>query len=116
MSMTAQARPRRDERRIDRRVLVGVDTHKYVHVAVALDELGAVVGNLTIPADRAGYDRLLIWAQDLGQVVAFGIEGTGSYGAALASAARRRGHRVVEVARPDRRERRLRGKNDVLDA
>jgi transposase len=48
--------------------------------------------------------------------MAFGIDGTGSYGAGLASLARSRGHRVVEVARPDRRERRLRGKNDLLDA
>lgn len=48
--------------------------------------------------------------------MAFGIEGTGSYGAALASLVRRRGHRVIEVARPDRRDRRLHGKNDLLDA
>jgi hypothetical protein len=99
-----------------RRVVIGVDTHKHVHVAVALDELGTILGDLSIPADRAGYERLLDWAASHGRVVAFGIEGTGSYGAALTSAVRRRGHRVVEVARPDRRERRLNGKNDLLDA
>jgi transposase len=118
--MTAPTHSRRDHphrpRGNRRPVVVGVDTHKYVHVAVALDELGTVLADLTVPAERAGYERLLAWAQDLGQVVAFGIEGTGSYGAALASLTRRRGHRVVEVARPDRRERRLRGKNDLLDA
>jgi transposase len=115
--MAASTHPRRDHLRENRlRIVVGVDTHKYVHVAVALDELGTVLADLTVSAERAGYDRLLAWAQELGQVVAFGIEGTGSYGAALASLVRRRGHRVVEVARPDRRERRLRGKNDLLDA
>jgi len=110
--MTAPSPTRRDRSR----VVIGVDTHKYVHVAVALDELGTVLANLTITADRPGYEQMLSWATGLGRVVAFGIEGTGSYGAALSSAARRRGHRVVEVARPDRRERRLRGKNDLLDA
>lgn len=107
-SMTAP--PRR------RRVVIGVDTHKYVHVAVALDELGVVLGDIAVPVERSGYERLLGWAEDLGKVVVFGIEGTGSYGAAFTGAVRRRGHDVVEVSRPDRRERRLRGKNDLLDA
>jgi len=40
----------------------------------------------------------------------------GSYGAALTSFVRRHGHKVIEVARPDRRLRRLNGKSDTLDA
>lgn len=48
--------------------------------------------------------------------MAFGIEGTGSYGAGVASHLHRQGHRVIEVNRPDRRERRLNGKSDSLDA
>jgi transposase len=99
-----------------RRVVVGVDTHKYVHVAVALDDLGTVLGDTAAAADRSGYERLLEWASGMGSIIAFGIEGTGSYGAGLASLVRRRGHKVVEVARMDRRDRRLRGKNDLLDA
>lgn len=98
------------------RVVIGVDTHKYVHVAVALDELGTVRGDTAVPADRSGYERLLAWAGGMGKIAAFGIEGTGSYGAGLASLVRRRGHKVIEVARMDRRDRRLRGKNDLLDA
>jgi transposase len=43
----------------------------------------------------------------------FAIEGTGSYGAGLTAAVRRRD---VEVLRTDRRDRRLRGKSDTLDA
>jgi transposase len=122
-SMTQHPESRRDDQqsadepaRAHRRLMVGVDTHKYVHVAVALDEHGARVGELSIAVDAAGYRLLEAWASGLGQVLAFGVEGTGSYGAALASMLRRHGHRVVEVARPDRRDRRLRGKNDLLDA
>ncbi|WP_280507740.1 transposase [Nocardia flavorosea] len=48
--------------------------------------------------------------------MAFGVEGTGSYGAILASFLRRTGHKVVEAGRPDRRQRRLNGKSNTLDA
>lgn len=99
-----------------RRVTIGVDTHKHVHVAVALDEPGTRLGDIAISVDRAGYEHLLEWAGSLGKVQAFGIEGTGSYGVALASHTRRNGHKVIEVVRPDRRERRINGKSDVLDA
>ena len=34
-----------------RKVIVGVDTHKHVHVAVAIDQLGARLGDLTVSAD-----------------------------------------------------------------
>ena len=47
---------------------------------------------------------------------AFGIEGTGSYGAGLARAVHRAGHHVVEVNRGDRRTRRAAGKSDTIDA
>jgi transposase len=44
------------------------------------------------------------------------VEGTGSYGAALARYLRAEGVTVVEVDRPDRRSRRRCGKSDPLDA
>ena len=99
-----------------RRVVIGVDTHKYVHVAVALDELGTRLGEQHVPSNREGYARLEVWATTLGRVRAFGIEGTGSYGAGLTSFLRRQGHRVIEVNRGDRRSRRANGKSDTLDA
>lgn len=99
-----------------RRVTVGVDTHKYVHVAVALDAVGGVIDARSFTADRAGYDQLISWAAGLGRKLTFAIEGTGSYGAGLTAAVRRRGIGVVEVMRTDRRDRRLRGKSDTLDA
>jgi transposase len=99
-----------------RRIVVGVDTHKYAHVAVALDQLGAVIDRITISVDRAGYSHLQQWAGELGEHVEFGVEGCGSYGAGLVSHLRRAGHRVLEVNRPDRRIRYLRGKDDTIDA
>jgi len=97
-------------------VVIGVDTHKYVHVAAAMDTVGGIVGTLTIPTDTGGFQQLLDWAGTFGRVLAFGIEGTGSYGATLTSFLRRSGHRVVEAGRPDRRLRRMNGKSDTLDA
>ena len=44
------------------------------------------------------------------------MEGTGSYGAELARALTKEGIRVLEVMRPNRQGRRLKGKSDPLDA
>ena len=97
-------------------IVVGVDTHKHTHTAVALDALGARLGTMTAPVDREGYLRIETWARAFGPVRAFGVEGTGSYGAGLSRALREAGHRVLEVNRPDRSARRRRGKDDPLDA
>ena len=100
-----------------RRVVIGVDTHKHVHVAVALDAIGGRLDAQSFAADRSGYEQLLEWALAFGaKQVTFAIEGTGSYGAGLTAAVRRRDVGVVEVVRTDRRDRRLRGKSDTLDA
>ena len=39
-------------------VTIGVDTHKDVHVAVALDALGRWLAELATPATAAGYQQL----------------------------------------------------------
>ena len=85
------------------KVIVGVDTHKHLHVAVAIDTRGVRLGEQSFAADAGGYHALMTWASTLGRIEAFGIEGTGSYGAGLARAVRRAGHRVAEVNRGDRR-------------
>jgi transposase len=95
-------------------VAIGVDTHKDVHVAVALDGLGTQLDSREIPTTLAGYRGLLSWAQELG-VPAFAIEGTGSYGAGLVRFLERAGVAVYECERPRRLERR-RGKSDLIDA
>ena len=99
-----------------RKVIVGVDTHKHVHVAVAIDSWGIRLRDQAFVADSRGYQALITWAETHGRIEAFGIEGTGSYGAGLARAVRRARHRVVEVNRGDRRTRRAAGKSDTIDA
>ena len=99
-----------------RKVIVGVDTHTHVHVAVAIDTWGIRLGDRSCAADSDGYQQLITWAERHGRVAAFGIEGTGSYGAGLARAVRRAGHQVLEVNRGDRRTRRIAGKSDPVDA
>ena len=56
------------------------------------------------------------WSRGLGEIHAFGIEGTGSYGAGVARFLTSRGHTVVEVNRPDRSTRYRKGKSDPTDA
>jgi transposase len=98
------------------RVTVGVDTHKDLHVAAAHDQLGRRLATTQVPASGAGYAELLAWARALGEVEAWGVEGTGSYGAGLARFLAAHGQHVVEVNRPDRAARRRHGKSDAVDA
>jgi transposase len=62
------------------RVTVGVDTHGDVHVACAKDQLGRNLAATRVATTPAGYQGLLDWARGLGQVEAFGVEGTGCRG------------------------------------
>lgn len=97
-------------------LVVGVDTHKDVHVARAKDTLGRLLGERSVPATAPGFRELLAWARALGEVTSFGVEGTSSYGAGLARYLRREGVAVVEVIRPNRQARRRNGKSDPADA
>ena len=82
-------------------VIIGVDTHKDQHVAVAIDGLGGVVDQPRfLAANPGGYAELLAWANNLGVIHSFGVEGCGSYGSGLAKFLRRHDHTVYEVARP----------------
>jgi transposase len=97
-------------------VVLGVDTHKDVHVAAVSTAVGAMLATSSFPATAQGYSNLLEWARRYGVVGRAGVEGTGSYGAALARYLSREGVTVIEVNRPDRAMRRSRGKTDVVDA
>lgn len=97
-------------------IIIGVDTHKETHAAVAINTQGARLGALSIPANPKGYQELERWALSFGKVLAFGIEGTGSYGAGLSRALLAQGYRVIEVTRPHRQLRYSQGKTDSLDA
>jgi transposase len=94
----------------------GVDTHQDLHVAAALDQLGRVLGTESFATTIAGYRQLLSWLRRHGQLDKVGVEGTGSYGAALARQLAAAGVEVLEVARPNRQVRRRFGKTDVVDA
>jgi len=93
-------------------VTVGVDSHKDVHVAAAVDQLGRILGTTQAPTTLRGYHQLERWAQGLGQVERFGIEGTGSYAAGLARWLAAHNYQAVEVNRPNRQTRRRHGKSD----
>ena len=46
-----------------RGAIVGVDTHKHIHVAVAIDTCGIHLGDQSFAADSGGYQALLTWAE-----------------------------------------------------
>ncbi len=95
-------------------IIVGVDTHKDEHVAVVVNNLGVRIGQRNLPTTNTGYVGLEHWASSLGEIDAFGVAGPGSYGAGRARFLRGRGHRVIEVNRPDRSARRRLGKSNPL--
>ena len=94
----------------------GVDTHRDEHVAAALDGVGGLLGTASFPTTTAGYCALLAWLRTFGEISSIGVEGTGSYGAALARHLSAAGVQVLEVSRPNRQVRRRYGKSDVVDA
>lgn len=97
-------------------VILGVDTHLDVHVGVAIDVSGRLLGTLCIPTNASGYLQLLRWARSYGHLGRAGVEGTGTYGAGLARVLREHGIQVLEINRPDRSARRRQGKSDPADA
>lgn len=90
--------------------VVGIDTHKFMHVAALLDGLGRNVSTLAFAATDHGTAELLAWFDIHGAPVSAGIEGTGSYGYQLTRAVQAAGIIVHEVNRPDRANRRRRAK------
>src|SRR3712207_1114526 len=97
-------------------VVLGVDTHLDLHVAVVLDQLGRRLGDVTVPTTRKGYQNLVAWAEGFGPVRRAGVEGTGSYGAGLARHLRAMAVPGTEIERPKRRHLRRKGKSDPIDA
>jgi transposase len=99
----------------DRRVIGGVDTHADTHCAAALDGVGRLLGTW-FPAVPAANTDLVRWLAGFGAPALVGVEGTSSYGAGLTRHLRSQGSTVVEVNRPDRRTRAVRGKSEPIDA
>jgi transposase len=98
--------------------VLGVDTHRDRHaLAVVTAPAGALLAGSEIAASSDGYEAALRFADRYatGRRV-WAIEGTGSYGAGLARFLAGCGEIVLELSRTPRAERRLRGKDDNLDA
>ena len=98
--------------------VVGVDTHRDQHViAVVVARTGVVVAQRSVPASARGYAEALGFAQvDAAGSRVWAVEGAGHYGVGLARHLSGRGETVLEIGRGPRDERRLRGKDDSLDA
>jgi transposase len=113
--------PRRDVSRQEvAMITIGVDAHKRVHAAVALDEAGREVARWRGPNSADGWAALGRWAEALGAPRRWGIEGAGGYGRGLAQRAVAHGAEVYEVnarwTAAGRRRARRRDKNDWRDA
>ena len=83
-------------------VIIGLDTHQGEHVAVVVDQQGVRLGECRAPANTRGYWELERWAPSLGEIGAFGIEGTGFFGAGVARYLTGLDYAVFEVNHPDR--------------
>src|SRR4051794_10812852 len=101
-------------------ITIGVDAHKRVHVAVALDEAGCEVARGRGPNSVAGWQGLAAWAATLGPGCPWGLEGAWDYGRGLAQQLGAAGAAVSEVnprwTAEGRRHARRSDKNDRLDA
>jgi len=101
-------------------IAVGVDAHKRLHVAVALDQGGHVLGKWKGANDPRGWGSFLDWCASLGPERQVGIEGAWNLGRGLAQFLVERGESVFEVnsrwTALGRRSARSVGKSDVLDA
>lgn len=98
-------------------VVIGVDTHKHTHTAaVVTAATGAVLAQLTVATDPAGYQQLLELAGQHSPLRAWAMEGSGGYGAGLAAHLTANDELVVELDRPARPARKAGAKSDRIDA
>jgi len=99
---------------------IGVDAHKQIHAAVALDGTGRELGQWRGANTAKGWDALQQWAAGLGSPRQWGIEGAWNYGRGLAQHLVATGEQVYEVnprwTAEGRRSARRPGKTDALDA
>src|SRR5919202_5681626 len=99
---------------------IGVDAHKRVNLAVAIDAAGREVARWRGPNSVEGWRQLAAWAAALGEDTRWGIEGAWNYGRGLAQFLVEAGAAVYEVnarwTAAGRRRARTPGKSDRLDA
>ena len=97
-------------------IVVGVDVHKHSLTAVAVDQLGRVVGERSGPVDGT----VISWARALDGERLWAVEDCRHVTRALEQALLDAGERLVRVpprlTAPQRRRGRARGKSDAIDA
>ena len=111
--MTQHTPPKKPKKQA---IIGGVDTHADTHHAAVTLTNGGRIADTEFPTTQAGYQQLVAWMSEFGRLRSVGVEGTGSYRAGLSRHLCGLGVPVVEVNRPDRRQRRPKGKSDPLDA
>ena len=101
-------------------ISIGVDAHKALHVAVALDEHGRELRQWRGPNSGSGWQDFSNWLNELGAERRVGIEGAWNYGRGLAQHLVEAGETVFEVntrwTALGRRHARKPDKSDHLDA
>lgn len=101
-------------------ITIGVDAHKVVHAAVAVDDAGRDVGHWRGQNSPAGWRELYSWAAAQGEIRQWGIEGAWTYGRRLAQQLVESGETVYEIntrwTALGRRSSRKPDKTDSLDA
>src|SRR4028119_685081 len=101
-------------------IAIGVDAHKRVHAALALDDAGTVLGSWRGANTPKGWMELRQWANQWLQPRHWGIEGAWNYGRGLAQFLVAHGEMVFEVnprwTAAGRRRARNVGKSDPLAA
>ena len=101
-------------------ITIGVDAHKRVHMGVALDDSGEIIGQCRVPNTPDGWTKLRAWACAFGTCRRWGIEGAWSYGRGLAQYLVAATDVVYEInprwTAVGRRSGRKPGKTDRIDA
>jgi transposase len=101
-------------------ITIGVDAHKSMNAAFAVDDAGKEIEGWEGPNTEAGWKGMLQWATALGEQRQWGIEGAWSYGRGLAQNLVIAGETVYEInarwTALRRRSAHRPGKTDQLDA
>ena len=100
-------------------VVLGTDAHKRSHTVVAVDEVGAEIATVTVPATPSGHLRLVKWVAKWPQRL-WAIEDCRALSRRLEADLLKIGEQVVRVPPKlmagARRSARTRGKSDPIDA
>lgn len=100
--------------------VIGIDTHKATLAACAIDDLGQVVDERTVPNTPDGFSDLAGWLAAIGPVERIGVEGSAGYGAGVARFLLAAGETALEVppqlSHRERTRTRRAGKSDPGDA